>query len=114
MLIKLTSQQEFHFRLITTLEPPVGFEPTTVWLQIRSSTTELRRREDYFFNNALKVSAWASTLSIKELILVESIQVESLQVESVEEVEVEFEQEAKVTNAAINNTFFIWYKYIIL
>jgi hypothetical protein len=41
------------------------------------------------------------------LILVESIQVESLQVESVEEVEVEFEQEAKVTNAAINNTFFI-------
>jgi hypothetical protein len=41
------------------------------------------------------------------LILVESIQVESLQVESVEEVEVEFEQEAKVTNVAINNTFFI-------
>jgi len=36
-----------------------------------------------------------------------STHVESLQVESVEEVEVEFEQEAKVTNAAINNTFFI-------
>jgi hypothetical protein len=37
----------------------------------------------------------------------ESEQVESVQTESVEEVEVEFEQEAKVTNAAINNTFFI-------
>lgn len=38
MLIKLTSQQEFHFRLTTTLEPPAGLEPATIWLQIRSST----------------------------------------------------------------------------
>jgi hypothetical protein len=42
-----------------------------------------------------------------------SIQVESVQAESFEEVVVEFEQEAKVTNAAINNTFFILYKYIV-
>jgi hypothetical protein len=36
-----------------------------------------------------------------------SIQVESVQAESLEEVEVSLEQEAKVTNVAINNTFFI-------
>jgi hypothetical protein len=36
-----------------------------------------------------------------------STQVESVQAESLEEVEVSFEQEAKVTNAAMNNTFFI-------
>jgi hypothetical protein len=39
--------------------------------------------------------------------LVESIQVESVQTESFEEVEVSLEQEAKVTNTAINNAFFI-------
>jgi hypothetical protein len=32
---------------------------------------------------------------------------------SVELEAVSFEQEAKVTKAAINNTFFIWYKYIV-
>jgi len=37
----------------------------------------------------------------------ESLQTESLQVESLDVVEVEFEHAAKVTNAAINNTFFI-------
>ena len=39
--------------------------------------------------------------------LVESQQVESTQVVSVELEVVSFEQEAKVTKAAINNTFFI-------
>ena len=68
---------------------------------------ELRWHEDYFFNKVLKVSAWASTLSIKESILQVSTQVESVQAESLEEVEVSLEQEAKVTNAAMNNTFFI-------
>ena len=42
-----------------------------------------------------------------ESLQTESLQTESLQVESVDVVEVEFEQAAKVTNAAINNTFFI-------
>jgi hypothetical protein len=36
-----------------------------------------------------------------------STQVESVQAESLEEVEVSLEQEAKVTNVAINNNFFI-------
>ena len=42
-----------------------------------------------------------------ESLQTESLQTESLQVESVDLVEVEFEQAVKVTNAAINNTFFI-------
>jgi hypothetical protein len=40
--------------------------------------------------------------------LVVSTQVESVQTESLDEVEVLFEQETKVTNAVINNTFFIF------
>jgi len=40
-------------------------------------------------------------------VFIESEQVESAQTESLDEVEVSFEQEAKATNAAINNTFFI-------
>jgi len=49
----------------------------------------------------------ASELLIRESVLIESVQVESVQTESLDEVEVSFEQEAKVTKAAINNTFFI-------
>jgi hypothetical protein len=49
-----------------------------------------------------KESACASVLWIRE-----SVFNESTHVESVEEVVVSFEQEAKVTKAAINNTFFI-------
>jgi hypothetical protein len=37
-----------------------------------------------------------------------STQTESVQTESEEEVDVSLEQEAKVINAAINNTFFIF------
>jgi hypothetical protein len=72
--------------------------------------TELRGLGNYFFNSMISVckeSACASVLWIRESVFNESEQVESVQTESVEEVEVEFEQEAKVTNAAINNTFFI-------
>jgi len=39
--------------------------------------------------------------------LVVSTQVESAQTESEEEVEVSLEQEAKATNTAMNNAFFI-------
>jgi len=70
----------------------------------------------YFFNSTISVwseSAWALALSIRESMFVESQQVESTQVVSVEVEVVSFEHEAKVTKAAINNTFFIWYKYII-
>ncbi len=42
-----------------------------------------------------------------ESVQTESLQTESLQVESLDVVEVEFEHAAKVTNAVINNTFFI-------
>jgi 3-methyladenine DNA glycosylase AlkC len=54
-----------------------------------------------------KESACASVLWIRESVFNESEQVESTHVESVEEVVVSFEQEAKATKAAINNTFFI-------
>ncbi len=144
MLIKLTSQQEFHFRLITTLYQRRDSNSQAVrrwflrpvclpfhhfgiffsmsknfWSHLTDSNrrpsdyksealpTELRGREDYFFNRLCKVSACASTLSIKESMLVESIQVESVQAESEEEVEVSLEQAVKATNAAINNAFFI-------
>ena len=63
--------------------------------------------------SVFKESACASVLWIRESVFKESEQVESVQTESVEEVVVEFEQEAKVTKAAINNTFFILYKYIV-
>jgi hypothetical protein len=49
----------------------------------------------------------ASELLIRESVFIESEQVESVQTESLDEVEVSFEQEAKATKAAINNTFFI-------
>ena len=85
------------------MEPTDGLEPPTIWLQIRSSTN------------------WAKGALFDYLI--ESAQTESLQdVESDTVVSwvkvswltvlVSFEQAVKVTNAAINNTFFIWYKYI--
>jgi hypothetical protein len=59
------------------------------------------------------VSACASTLSIKESILVVSTQVESVQAESEEEVEVSLEQAVKATNAAINNAFFIYFVFLL-
>ena len=79
--------------------------------------TELRGLEDYFFNSLIPVrteSARSFTRCASESIDTESEQVESVQTESEEEVEVSFEQEAKVTNAAINNTFFICFSFVVL
>ena len=98
MLIKLTSQQEFHFRLTTTLEPPDGLEPPTIWLQIRSSTN-WAKGAIFYFTKVESIDAESQQA--------ESTQVVSVVVVSVEVEVVSFEQEAKVTNAAINNTFFI-------
>jgi len=70
----------------------------------------LRKSPFYFFtsfNKAFIVSMCASELLIRESVLIESVQVESVKTESLDEVEVSFEHAAKVTNAAINNTFFI-------
>ena len=70
----------------------------------------LRKSPFYFFNSLIPVrteSARSSTRWASESTVTESLQVESVQTESVEEVVVSFEQEAKVTKAAINNTFFI-------
>ena len=42
-----------------------------------------------------------------------STEVESVQTESEEEVEVSLEQEAKATNAAINDAFFICFVFLL-
>ena len=95
-----------------------GFEPVTYCLE-GSCSIQLSYKIIirglvwfYFFKFMISVwseSAWASVLLIKESTEQVSTQVESLQVESFKVVEVSFEQEAKVTNAAINNNFFIFF-----
>ena len=92
--------------------PRLCFDP--VYLGPLSHLPDSNQRPSDYKSEALptELRGLFSYFLIKESFAVESVQteslqIESLQVESLEVVEVEFEHAAKVTNAAINNTFFI-------
>ena len=81
-------------------EPPAGLEPATIWLQIRSST-KWAKGAIFYFTKVESIDAESQQA--------ESTQVVSVVVVSVEVEVVSFEQEAKVTRAAIINRFFMFF-----